>query len=196
MGFNERTTGGEPVSGFGQEFLSLLGGILGLGEGGLSPEERTARIGENLSSLAEGFSPELGESIQSLVERDVERQSARIGERFGGGGLLFGGSPGANAEALFRAEAAPQATIQATEALRQNLAAILPFFGLGAQQTALATPQAQTVLQPDIFSQIGSGLLGAANLGVGIASAGQAGAGFGSFLDFFRTGTAPPPVTG
>lgn len=188
MGFNERTTGGQPVSGFGQDFLQLLGETLGFGQGGLSPEERTSRIGQNLAGLAEGFSPEVGESISSLVERDTERQSARIGERFSGGGLLFGGSPGANAEALFRAEAAPQATIQATAALRENLAAILPFFGIAGQQTLAATPQAQSVLQPDIFSTIGASLLGLGEAGVGIATAGAAGANFGSFLDFFSGG--------
>ena len=193
MGLDERSFGGEPTSGFGKDFLAQLGSLLGFGQGGESPEDKTASIGQNLATLAGGFSPGEGESIQQLVERGVERQSARIGERFGSeNNLLFGGSPGASAEALFRAEAAPQATIQATEALRNNLMAILPFFQLGGQQTLQATPQAQAVLTPDLASQIGSGILGLADAGLGIATAGAAGASVGTFADFFKKEVVTP----
>lgn len=159
MGLTERTIGGKPVSGTAKGFEDLFSSWLGAGKGGLSPEERTTGIGRNIGMMAEGYlNPGAREGMREIMQKNIDREGQNISTRYSGLGLAGGGTPSGVAEAKFRAEAAPQVAVAEQQMINQALAALAPIFGGMMQWGSLGMPQAQVVMQPDIWQNIASSL--------------------------------------
>lgn len=150
MGYNERTIGGKPVSGTAMGFEDLFKSWLGVGVGGLTPEDRTMGIGRNVGLLAEGYlNPGAQEGMREIMQKNIDRESQALSTRYSGLGMAGGGTASGMAEAKFRAEAAPQIAVAEQQMVNQALAALAPILSGMMQWGSLGMPQAQTVVQPD-----------------------------------------------
>lgn len=175
MGYNERTIGGKPVSGTAQGIEDIFSSWLGIGQGGLSPEDRTMGIGRNIGLLAEGFmDPNATGGMREIMQRNIDRNAQEISTRYSGLGMAGGGTPAGIAEAKFRGEAAPQIAVAQQQMINQALAALAPLFGGMMQWGSMGMPQAQTVMQPDwamnLMNSLGGMAQGAGNIMSGIGA--------------------------
>lgn len=169
-----RPIGGGPAGPLAEDFTSFLRAFIGG-----APMERTGTIGQALSRIIAGEDISGQErALQSLIQADIGRQSADIRERFGAGGI---GTPAAVAESLFRAEAAPRATLAIAELRRaadmQRLQAILPILSAIQGLSALGIPQAeiQTLVKDPRFMQVLGVIKGLAEAGGAVAKAAKRG---------------------
>lgn len=135
-----------------------------------SPVDRTRGIMGTIQNLIGGIDTTgLGQSLESLIQQDIESGAANLRERFTSSGAGSSvGTPAAVAESRFRAQAAPRATLAVGQLEQQNraqqLQAILPILQIIAALSGRGIPQAQTnvIAQPNPFLQLLSAGGGAA----------------------------------
>lgn len=137
MGMKYKEYGGGPATGLADDFIRFLsGGLSGTFGGGASqaqannadPMGSTMGIGGILNDLLSGGAGNVGGALQSLISKDVERNSDAIRARFGAQGGQAFGTPAAFAESLFRSESAPRLT-QAIGGLQMGaVQSLLPIF--------------------------------------------------------------------
>lgn len=137
MGMKYKEYGGGPATGLADDFIKFLsGGLSGTFGGGSSaaqagnadPMGSTMGIGGILNDLLSGGAGEVGGALQSLISKDVERNSNAIRSRFGAQGGQAFGTPAAFAESLLRSESAPRLT-QAIGGLQLGaVQSLLPIF--------------------------------------------------------------------
>ena len=182
MGAKTKTVGGSKggrsVSANWEEGLNALlnpGRSVGSPAGGMAVEQTGGIMGV-LSDILAGGGGNVGGSLATLLEKSQERNVNNIRSRFGAGGGMAFGTPGAYAESLYRAEAAPQI---ATQVGQLQLSAVQPLIQGIMQMYGINTPQAQTIQQKSTLGQI------AGTVGQLAPIAGQ----------FFAPGLAPVAAT-
>lgn len=99
-----------------------------------------------LNDLLSGGAGQVGGSMQQMIHADTERGANALRARFGAGGGTAFGTPGAYAESLYRAEAAPRAT-QAVAGLQ--LQALFPIMQMMAALAGRGISQRETIAQPN-----------------------------------------------
>jgi hypothetical protein len=156
MGSKTKTVGGSKGGkGLSDDFVAALGELLNGGQTGRPAGggaiESTRGITGVLSDILAGGAGNVGGSLATLLERSQERNVNNIRARFGAEGGMGFGTPGASAEALYRAEAAPQIATQVGSLQLQTLSPLLAQLG---NIYSHETPQAQTVQQKSALGQV------------------------------------------
>lgn len=154
MGSQTKTVGGSPTSPLAKEFTNWLMGGLTTGNYG------QAGAGGVLTDILSGGAGKIGGSLSTLLQNQQMRDTDALRARYSSGAGAYG-SGAQYAEGLYKAQAAPQITSAIGNLQLQALNPIMQQMG---GLTALGTPQATTITQPSVFSQIlggGAGLLGA-----------------------------------
>jgi hypothetical protein len=189
--------GGGPSVGLANDFVSglqslLFGGggmgapIAGARAGAADPMGQTTGMMGILSSLLSPGAGEMGGAMSEMISKQNERDVAGLRARYGASGGMGFGTPAAYAESLYRAEAAPRATMAVGNLQLQALQQLLPIF------TSLAgkgITQREGVMSPN---PLASGIAIAAPIIGGIAG-GPAGAAIASGIgNMFAGGGARP----
>lgn len=193
--------GGDPKGQFAQGFTDFLGQLFGLQPSGGTPARTVKSGGMTVTkagtpsgdpiSQTEGIAGTIqdllagpniagtGESIQKIIESDIDRGAANLRERFtasGGGSSV--GTPAAVAESLFRAESAPRAGVALAQLDIQRrdsiLKALAPLLGLGGTFTGMGTPQAGSYAfqTPSTASQLADLAKGVGSVAGGVSGGG------------------------
>ena len=144
------------------------------------PIDKTEGIMSTLQDLIGGGDiTGQAESLQQIIQSDIERGSANLRERFtASGGGSSAGTPAAVAESLFRAEAVPRGALAVGQLESQNrdqmIRALLPILGLAGQFTGLGTPQASTFAfrTPSVAMQVADLARGGGSLAAGVSGGG------------------------
>jgi len=120
MGMKEKTVGGGAATGFAPEFIKWLQGGLSTGTfgggaaagaaAGANPIGSTQGFGNVLNDIMAGGAGQIGGSMQQMIEKSTNRNADALRARFGAQGGTAFGTGAQHAEALMRAEQAPQLT--------------------------------------------------------------------------------------
>lgn len=145
MGPKYKEYGGGNAQGLGNDWIQFLQsglkGNFGVGSG----MDQTLGAAGVLNDILSGGAGKMGGSIGDLIHRDIERQRGDLHSRysaFGGSGY---GTPAANAESLFSAEAAPRAGMAIGNLQLDTLKSILPLI---ASTAGRGITQRQGVFEP------------------------------------------------
>jgi hypothetical protein len=137
------------------------------------PVDQTTGIAQALNALIAG--PDVSgqqSAVQEIIQKDTERQTANLRERFTAGGGSRG-TPSAVAEGLFRSNVTPRIAAATGEldlrANQQRNAAVMQFLRILAAFSGRGVPQAEEsiIVQPGPLDY----LAGFAESGAGIAGA-------------------------
>jgi hypothetical protein len=135
-------------------------------------------ISSILNDILSGGAGNLGGALQKILATQQAGDVGNLRSRYSMGGT-GAGTPAAYAESLYRANAAPQASMQIGQLQLQTLLPLLQAM-MGLSEKGI--PQASTLVEPSMFSQITSGLAGLASgagsalMGLGPKGAGLIGA--------------------
>jgi len=157
---NQRTVGGGPAVGLGQDWTQMLQGALQTGSfgattagqrfGGADPTGQSQGMFSILNDILSGGAGQMGGSMQQMISKQSERDAQNLRARFGQQGGQAFGTPAAYAEAMLRSETAPKMT-QAIGGLQ--LQALMPLLQMMSGTANKGISQAETVMQPSGFSQ-------------------------------------------
>lgn len=165
-------TGGGPAKPLASDLTRALQALIA-GEGtpegslfGRLTQRDPFGITQNIIQGIEGLDApaSMGQALQQIIQRDVDRQVADLRARFGAAGGTSLGTPGAVGEALFRSEAAPRFTTALGQlGLQQRgleLQGLLPLLQIAAQLGGFGIPQARedVLVGPSKFSQVTGGI--------------------------------------
>lgn len=170
MGYKERTVGGGPAKGLAEDFVGFLQNFINSGQfggaetrGGVGGSSATSQYNaENPMADSAGIfgllnsiitNPQADRSVQQLISKDIERGRNDLRARFGAGGGMAYGSPAAFAESLYQAEQAPRTALAMDQMAQNRVGALMPFFQMLQNMSALGIPQAQATMQPSGLMQ-------------------------------------------
>jgi hypothetical protein len=156
MGAKTKTVGGSKGGmSLSDDFMTVMGQLLNGGQtgrpAGTGAVDSTKGVAGVLNDVLSGGGGNMGGALAKLLEKSQERNVNNLRGRFGASGGMAFGTPAAHAEAVYRAEAAPQIATQVGE---MQLKALSPLLGLYGGITDKNTPQAQTVQEKSAFSQV------------------------------------------
>lgn len=165
MGDKLKTVGGSKLGrGVSDEFLTMLGGLLGGGGGGRgyvgagtgpagqdAVNQTQGGVGGILGDILSGGAGRIGGALGQQLQSDITSGRNTLRARFGAGGGQAFGTPGAYAESKYNAAVAPEIT-KAIGGLQ--LQAINPLLQAAMGVYGRETPQAQIMRQPGALSQI------------------------------------------
>lgn len=172
MGYKERTTGGGPARGLGEDFTGFLQNFINSGSFGTATTGQQANAANPMGSTAGIFgllnslvsNPATDKAVQETIRKQGERDVNSLRSRFGTSGGTAFGSPAAFAENQYRAEAAPREALAMNELAMSRLQSLMPFFGMAEGVAHKGISQAETNLEPPGWMQ-------ALNTGIDIFSA-------------------------
>jgi hypothetical protein len=158
MGPQTKTVGGGSATGLGNQWVNFLQQGLGGAFGGPGAGAQSG-IGGTLNGLFSGGAGRVGGAMASMLGTQQQQSIDALRARYSGMGGIGStlGSGAGSAEAIYRAQAAPQITSAIGQLQLQGLNSILPQIG---QMAGRGIPQAQTITQPSEFSQIMGGIAG------------------------------------
>ena len=165
-GFATTTVPGQP-----QAVPGIPGATLSTSTTRRDPVDQTTGIAQALNALIAG--PDVSgqqSAVQEIIQKDTERQTANLRERFTAGGGSRG-TPSAVAEGLFRSNVTPRIAAATGEldlrASQQRNAAVMQFLRILAAFSGKGVPQAEEsiIVQPGPLDY----LAGFAESGAGIA---------------------------
>lgn len=176
------TVGGGSATGLAKDFTGWLDSILNppaaktnlaapAGQfNSADPVGQTAGIGGVINDILSGGAGKLGGSLNELIKQQQKTDVGDLRARFGAAGGMAFGTPAATAEALYRAQAAPQA---ATQIGNLQLSAITPLLNIIAGLSGKGIPQAETAIYPNPWlsglEALGGAASGAGSLAKGLA---------------------------
>ena len=143
-----KTVGGGNATGLSNDFFDFLSrglntGTFGAGGRG-SPYNDTMGIAGILNQLLSKGAGSFGGALGDMINRQNTNNIADLRSRFGFGGGMAYGTPGAQAEAGYRAQHGADTAV-AIGGLQ--LDALKSLFPLYQQAASIGTPQAQTIMQ-------------------------------------------------
>ena len=150
MAMKYKQVGGEP-SGVGKDYSDLLQSLLtgSFGAAGATsqaananPVASTGGISDVLRDILSGGAGKIGGAMATQIGQQQTRDVDALRARFGAGGGAAFGTPASSAEAIYRANVAPQITT-AIGGLQENL--LNQLFPQYADIYNRTTPQASTV---------------------------------------------------
>lgn len=171
MGYKERTVGGGPAKGLAKDFTSFLqnfinsgsfgGGTAGQQAGAANPMGDAAGIFSLLNSIISN--PQADQSVQTLINKDIERGTNALRARYGASGGMPFGTGAQVAEGIYQSEQAPRTALAMDQLAQSRLGALMPFFQFARDIAGLGIPQAQATLEPDAWMQGFNALMDVAN---------------------------------
>lgn len=190
--YSER--GGGKASGFADDFIGMLSGLLG-GQAGASsagaqfsaanPQGSTGGVMEALQGLLSGTGAQHG-AINTMISKQGDRDVAGLRARFGAGGGTAFGTGAQYGEGVMRAETAPKMAMAHGQLQLSALSQLMPIL---AGITQKGTTQRQGIMQPSGLSSAISTIAPLASAAANIFAPGIGGAITGKAFDIFN-----PPV--
>lgn len=164
MGAKTKEVGGGPAVGLGQDIINFLqqglstgtfgGGASAAAFNGANPMTSTQGIAGFLNDILSGGAGNVGGSMQSMIQKDADRNAQAMRARYSMGGTGFG-TPAAYGEAMLRSETGPK---MATAVGGLQLQTVLPLLQMIMQMGSKGITQRQTVAEPNPWMQ-GLGML-------------------------------------